>query len=776
MLFFALPILTGFRRFFHWNLRSGGTRAIEMTKRKVPVVLQLSSVECGAACLAMITGYFGRKTRLEECRAILDPGRDGATGRTIAAAGRQFGLRVRGLSLDLKDLAGVDLPCIVHWNGNHFVVLESWTSGRVEIVDPAWGRRLIMASEFEEAFQGVVLVFEPGPDFELRSDRHPNFLLSRGREILRLHGTKALLARILLASLIMQSFGFALPLLTRWVVDRALPLRTSGALNAIALGAFVIAIMSGLISYLRSILLVRLESRMDSHLMLGFFEHLLSLPYRFFQLRSSGDLLMRLGSNAAIREALASYTTSAILDGSLVLMFLVELTHISALFAAAVLTIALVEVGILAASSQKLHCLTESDLAAQSVSQSCLIESLAGIATLKASGAEEATLTRWSGLLEKQLAASARRNRFDAEVSAAMSAIRVFSPLFLLWLGGTQVSSGMMTLGTMLAVNALASAFLQPVASLVLSAQRLQLAAAHLARIADVMRAEPEQDRTKVSTGRRFTGKIELRDISFRYDINAPKVLENISLTIHRGQKIALVGRTGSGKSTLARLLLGLYQPTEGEILYDGVPLREVDLRTLRSQWGTVLQDSFLLNSSVRENISFHKPDMPASDVVRAAQVAEIHADIVEMPMGYETRVDEGGRSLSGGQRQRLAIARAVAHRPQILLLDEATSHLDMLTEARVDRNLDALSCTRVVIAHRVSTIVNADLILMLCEGAVVEQGSHRELLALDGHYAALVRGQQEAGHSESDSDSLMQLSRRADSRELPTALEPVYR
>ena len=254
------------------------------------------------------------------------------------------------------------------------------------------------------------------------------------------------------------------------------------------------------------------------------------------------------------------------------------------------------------------------------------------------------------------------------------------------------------------------------------------------------MRAEPEQDRTKVSPAPQLTGRIEFRNVSFRYDAHAPQVLDSISLTIHPGQKIALVGRTGSGKSTMAKLLLGLYRPTEGEILYDGVPLHEMNLHELRSQWGTVLQDSFLFNSSLRENISFHNPDMSMQDVVAAARIAEIHAEIMQMPMGHETRVDEGGRGLSGGQRQRLAIARAVAHAPRLLLLDEATSHLDVVTEARVDRNLDTLSCTRVVIAHRVSTIVNADVIIVLEGGAAVERGSHRDLMARDGPYAALIR------------------------------------
>jgi ABC-type bacteriocin/lantibiotic exporter with double-glycine peptidase domain len=299
-----------------------------------------------------------------------------------------------------------------------------------------------------------------------------------------------------------------------------------------------------------------------------------------------------------------------------------------------------------------------------------------------------------------------------------------------------------MSLGTMLAGNALAVAFLQPVASLFASAQRIQFAGAHIERIADVLQAKPEQDKRAVSSAPPLSGKIELRAVSFRYNAHGAKVLDNISLTIYPGQKIALVGRTGSGKSTLAKLLLGLYAPTEGEILYDGVPLDALNLQTVRSQWGVVLQDSFLFSSSLRDNISFHNSGMPWTDVVRAAKIAEIHDDVIQMRMAYETRLEEGGGSLSGGQRQRLAIARAVANRPAFLLLDEATSQLDVITESVLDRNLDALLCTRVVVAHRLSTIQNADRILVLDGGTIVEQGSHEELKALDGHYAALIHNQ----------------------------------
>jgi ABC-type bacteriocin/lantibiotic exporter with double-glycine peptidase domain len=340
--------------------------------------------------------------------------------------------------------------------------------------------------------------------------------------------------------------------------------------------------------------------------------------------------------------------------------------------------------------------------------------------------------------------ASLRRGQLSAVVDAVMTMLRALSPLMLLWVGTFQVLNGGMSLGTMLALIALATAFLEPLSSLVSNGERMQLAAAHLERISDVVSAEPEQDPRRVQDAPRLTGRIEFRNVSFRYDPNAPFVLRNISFSVEQGHKVALVGRTGSGKSTLAMLLLGLYEPTEGEILLDGIPLRRLNYRAIRSQFGVVLQEPFLFSGSLRQNIAFGHPDLGFDAVVEAAQLAEIQMEIEQMPMGYETRIAEGGIGLSGGQRQRVSLARALARKPAVLLMDEATSHLDVVTERRVERNLSQRACTRLVIAHRLSTICDADQILVLEGGVIAERGSHEELVSRNGCYATLVSSQME--------------------------------
>lgn len=735
------------------SLRSLRLRLLDLgilqgKRRRVPVRLQLSAVECGAACLAMILSYHGRQTRVAECRDWIGIGRDGVTAEAIARAGRAFGLRVKAYTVEeLADFKYITLPAIAHWNFEHFVVVERWSPKRVEIVDPGGGRRQLTPAQFNANFTGVVLTFEPGVRFERhrRQAQHSwfNYPIQYGLYAPRLLG------QLLGASLLLQLLGLALPVFTKILVDRILPLQIADVMPILGVGMAIAVLSQMVIHYLRAALLIYLQARTDTRLMLNFFEHLLTLPFRFFEQRTTGDLLMRLGSNTTIRETLTSQTLSVILDGAFVLGYLVILLVENSFFGITVLIAGGLQVLVLLGTTSRMHDLMQQDLWAQAESQSYLVEALTGIETLKAFGSEDRALDRWSNLFFNQLNVSLQRNHLTAVIDTVMLALRTFSPLMLLWVGALQVLNGTMSLGTMLALNAIASAFLLPLASLVTNGQRLQLVSAHLERLVDVLEAEPEQDLLLVKAAPKLSGRIELKQVSFRFDPNAPWVLRNVSLAVEPGQKIALVGRSGSGKSTLAKLLLGLYLPTEGEILYDGIPLQALNWRTLRRQFGVVLQEASIFSSSIRQNIALNQPSLSLDRIVRAAKLAAIHDDIVQLPMGYGTRVAEGGSGLSGGQRQRLAIARALAHQPAILLLDEATSHLDVVTEGLVEQNLSRLSCTRIAIAHRLSTVRNADLILVLDAGTIVERGSHEELLARQGYYAAIVRSQLETAPKE---------------------------
>jgi HlyB family type I secretion system ABC transporter len=707
-------------------------------RRRVPVRLQLSAVECGAACLAMILSYYGRQTQVAECRDWIGIGRDGTTAEAIARAGRAFGLRVKAYTIEeLRDFNYVSLPAIAHWNFEHFVVVECWSSKRVEIVDPASGRRQLTLAQFSAGFTGIVLTFEPGVQFERHRLKAQsswfNYLIQYGSR------TPGLLAQILGASLLLQLLGLALPVFTKVLVDQILPLQIIDVMPILGIGMAILILAQMVIHYLRAALLIYLQARIDTRLMLSFFEHLLTLPFRFFEQRTTGDLLMRLASNTTIRETLTSQTLSMILDGAFVAGYLVLLLMQAPVFGLVVLIAGLLQIGLLLGTTARVHALMQRDLIAQAESQSYLVETLTGVLTLKASGCEDRAFDHWSNLFFNQLHVSLQRNHLAAGIDTAMLALRTGSPLVLLWVGALLVLNGTMSLGTMLAFSAIATAFLVPLASLVSNGQRLQLVGAHLERLTDVLAAEPEQKLHGVQAAPPLTGRIELKQVSFRYDPNAPTVLHNISLAIEPGRKIALVGRSGSGKSTLAKLLLGLYLPSAGEILYDDIPLTALNWRTLRSQFGVVLQEPFLFSGSIRQNITVNNPSLSLQQVTQAAKLAAIHDDIVQLPMGYETRIAEAGSGLSGGQRQRLAIARALAHQPALLLLDEATSHLDVMTEELVEQNLSQLACTRIVIAHRLSTIRNADTILVIDRGAIVELGSHEQLLAKQGYYASLI-------------------------------------
>lgn len=671
-------------------------------------------------------------------------GRDGLSARTIAIAARGFGFRVRAYSIELSDMKSVQLPAIAHWGFNHFVVVEKWSPASVEIVDPGCGRRRLTTEEFSHSFTGVILTFEPGANFTRTRGRTAPYWLRYLKSMMMTRSAVTILTQILVTSAALQLLGLVMPLVTKLLVDQVLPFKITNVLGILGI-AMVIALLAQMImGYLRSVLLIYLRGRLDSQLMENFFEHLLTLPFTFFQQRTTGDLLMRLTSNSRIREMLTNQTLSVLLDGSFVLVYLTILLIISPILGGVVVSLGLLQILLVFGTRRRVRNLAQRDLSAMADEQGYLIEAMKGIGMLKASGAEDVAFDRWSNLFCIQINVSIERSHLAAIIDTALGTIRSLSPLLLLWVGGLLVLNGSMSLGTMLAMNTLAVSFMAPLTMLVASAEQLQMVGSQLERIADVLDAEPEQLGQNELLSPRLSGSIEARNVSFRYAPEGPLVVKNISFRVQAGQKIALTGPTGSGKSTLAMLLLGLYQPTEGEVFYDGIPLRQFNYRALRNQVGVVLQDPFVFSGSLRQNIALSNPSLSLEEIAEVAHLAGLHNEISVMPMGYETVVSEGGTTLSGGQRQRLSIARALVNRPSIIVLDEATSQLDVRTESEVHQNLSELSCTRVVIAHRLSTIRNADQILVLEDGSIIEQGTHEQLMERGGHYATAVRSQLE--------------------------------
>ena len=709
-----------------------------MRRRRVPWVQQMEAADCGAACLAMVLGLHGKHVPLQEVRETIGLGQGGMSAGDLVEAAPRFRLRGRGFRLEPEELHYLAAGSVLHWGFDHFVVYEGRDRRGVFVVDPASGRQHVSWARFRAHFTGVALTFEPAPEFQpggLRGGSFAPFVKS----VLRRRG---LLLQIVVLSVVVQLAALALPLLLGVVVDRIVPTGDAHLLLVIAGGMAVVVGFQVLSQLVRGFLLIYLRSSLDVELSARFMERLAQAPLRFFQLRPAGDLVARYESNRALRHTLTAATLSTLLDGGLVLVYLGLLFAASPVLGGLVVLLGLLQVALLFAFGGRVRERMSVELEAEARTQSHLVEMLAGIETLKPMGAETRWVERWSNLFVREVNAGLRRTALGSVAGALAGGLALASPLAILLLGTWLVLQGRISLGTMLALQALAVGVLTPLASLITTALSLQEAKGHVARIADVLAAAPEQDGTAVRPAPRLAGGIALDEVRFRYGEHEPWVLDGVSLTVEPGSKIAIVGRSGAGKSTLARLMAGVFVPQEGRVLLDGLDLRTLEARSVRTQIGVVIQDARVFGGTVRDNVTLNDPAIDADRVAEAARLAEIHDDVEAMPMGYETPVAAGGATLSGGQRQRLALARALARRPAILLLDEATSDLDTQTEARITANLAGLRATRIVIAHRLSTVVDADLIVVLEGGRIVESGTHANLLSGGGVYAMLVAAQ----------------------------------
>lgn len=708
--------------------------------REVTFVPQLTETDCGAACLASVLSFHGKHVPLHEVRSRLGGGRNGVNAKQLLAAGRGYGLTCRGVAVEPGKLKYLPAGSILHWDLAHYVVYEGANDNGIQIVDPATGRRKVSWDDTNKSLSGVALVFEPGDTFvPVKPERRQRLR----RYASWIFGVRNVWGRIIIASLFMQLLSLAIPGLMTTLVDKVVPRHDEPLLYLVGSGFLVLAAFYFMSTLLRARLLLELRTKVETRMSFFFVDHLFALPYSFFQQRTTGDLMMRLSSQAAIRELLTTGTLSALLDGVLVSLYFVLLIGAAPSLAYVAIGFAVAQVLVYAIGARRNAQLVVEGLAAQAQLEATQVEMLAGMEVLKSMGATDRALSRWSDLYVNTLNRSIARGLLDGTFQALLGTLRFAGPVCLMLMGAYKVLDGSLSLGTMLGLSALGAGFLDPVANLVATSLKLTQLHGYMERIEDVL--ETPRERASVDVGGQpvnLSGALSLRNVGFKYPSEPEPTLIDVSFEAAPGECVAIVGASGSGKSTLARLLAGLYEPSEGSISFDGRDLRAWDLTRLRKRLGIVTQDTRLFAGTIRDNVTLFEHEVSQDEIERACRIACIHETIEAMPMGYDTVLADGGSSLSGGQRQRLSLARALLLRPSVLVLDEATSALDVVTERRVQEELRRLECTRVIVAHRLSTIVEADKILMLDHGRIVGMGRHEGLLKSCSEYRHLVHSQ----------------------------------
>lgn len=678
----------------------------------------------------MVLRSHGVDVATRELRDLVSTGRDGASAHGIVTAATHFGFSGQGLWCPAAELDRLGPGAILHWDDNHFVVLVGRRrGGRWSILDPALGERVLTDAQIAQTYSGVAICVTPAEDRTIpprsAGSRRLRERLAPYLPFLRGSGRWAT-ATVLCATLV-QVFALVHPLILQHVVDR-LTVDDDPAGVGSTLLLVIVALAAGfaLASAGRLLALLVVQRHIDFRLTLGVVRHLISLPYSFLARRANGDIAMRLRSTVALREILSTSAVSALLDGSLMLGYLAVLATVDIWFSLLTLALIVVQVVVVAGTWRRLSRMAAESLAAQTRSQERLFEIVSGLELLKVTGAGRATVDQWSERLRAEVESEARVHRTSGLVETVLATVRFTAPLVLLAIGLHRVETGALSLGEMLAIAALAAAVTVPVGELLTTACSLTTVASYLERLDDLLLTEPEP-RGLPSPPPGAASSPELNGVTYRYSDLLDPALRDVSLRIEPGEMVAVVGPSGSGKSTLAMVLATLYRPAQGAIRFGGVDAAAYDAEALRKRLGVVTQTTTLFAGSIRANIALGL-DGAEPDVAAAATVASIHDDIVALPSGYDTVLGNNGAGLSGGQRQRIAIARAVAATPELLILDEATSALDSVTEARVQAALADLGCTRVVVAHRLSTIARADRVVVMDAGRIVAVGDHAEI------------------------------------------------
>lgn len=680
-------------------------------KRRLPILLQTEAAECGLACLAMVARYYGYDTDLPALRRKFSLSLKGATLARLAEMSEQLHLQARPLRLELDEIRQLRTPCILHWNLNHFVVLRGMRGKAVWLHDPAVGERVLPLEEVSRQFSGVALELTPASTFRRTTERQPLAWRALTGRIL---GLKRALVQIFLFALVLEVFALVSPWFMQIVLDQVLADGDQNLLAVVGVGFILLMVAQVAVGAMRSWAVLSLGTRLNLTWTTNVFGHLLRLPEAYFGKRHLGDIVSRFGAVGAIQHTLTTRVVEVILDGLMTVLTLGMMLFYSTWLTGLTLAAFLLYIGVRATSYQVFREASSGEIVAAAKQQSLFLESLRGNQAIRLNNGITARTGKYVNCATDALNRTVITQRFGLIFGTLNKLIFGAERIGMLWLGAYLALHGKLSAGMLVAFAAYSDQFTGRAASLVDYVVDLKMLSLQGERLADIVLEAPERNVESDYLGPEPAPGITVRDLGFRYAKGEEWVLRHLDFTIRSGESVAIVGASGCGKSTLAKLLLGLLDPEEGEILIGGIPLQRLGKSAYRRMLGTVMQDDQLFAGSIADNIALFDPVAPQIRIEAAARLAGIHDEIVTMPMGYHSLVGDMGSTLSGGQKQRVLLARALYRKPRILVLDEATSHLDVGCERKVNAAIARMKLTRIVIAHRPETIASADRVMDL--------------------------------------------------------------
>jgi len=709
---------------------------------RTPTVLQMEAVECGAAALGIVLGHHGRFVPLEELRLECGVSRDGSKASNVLKAARKYGLTARGIKMDPDELSSYPLPIIVHWNFNHFLVLEGFKENQAFLNDPASGPRRVSKEEFDQSFTGVALIFERGPDFK-RGGEKPSIVKALK---VRFAGSELALTYVVLAGLALVIPGLAIPIFSKIFVDEVLVKGMQDWFKPLLLGMGLTFGMRGILTWLQERYLLRMETKIALSTASKFFWHVLRLPVEFFTQRSPGEIGSRVGLNDKVANLLSGRLATTLISMVTVIFYAILMFRYDRILTLIGILMATLNILVLRKVARIRKDQNQKLLQDRGKLVGFTMGGVQSIETLKATGSESDFFAKWAGYQAKVMNGVQQLGVTTQSVSVIPPSLQMLTNTAILAVGGLRVMNGDLSMGMLVAFQSLMSSFMNPVNSMVDLVGNFQEAEGNMNRLDDVFHYETDKQldgvegEEGVDVTIKLSGHLELKNVTFGYSRLEAPLIESLNLTLRPGGRVALVGGSGSGKSTIARLITGLYEPWSGEILFDGKPRKKLARAIINNSLAMVDQDICMFEGSIAENLSIWDSTMPETSIIQAGKDAYIHEDIAARDGGYDHKIQEGGRNFSGGQRQRMEIARALAANPTLLVLDEATSALDPTTEKIIDDNLRRRGCTCVIVAHRLSTIRDCDEIIVLERGKVVQRGTHEEMKDAEGPYADLIK------------------------------------